>query len=192
MTAEVDSSTPVLRRATSVRSGLSVATLSWDLDSFPELFVAPEIFEKALVDGRSRLSGPIDLIVSAGCQVSGTIVGDDVLSASSDVPILFEVGLEPSRPWNLLHRKDGVAQSVVLRREQLVERFDQLPEMSALAAVVARGSGFFRFEGLAPTFLLLICGENNAVARGKGTSVLRRILSEDQVGPSLADLTRLT
>jgi hypothetical protein len=67
-----------------------------------------------------------------------------------------------------------MAALTMLRREQLVNTFDEYWAFPLLAEVIAAGAGVIRFEGSGLKLVLFICGENNVPQAATRTAFLKR------------------
>lgn len=169
--AEGPGASVVLNRRTPHGSPLRLGALSWGVgDCWQQ---SPDEFLASLTGTDLRTC---DLAVAAGLTLASPPQPRAVLDASGGTPVLFEVAAEGGdRSWLLAHRGHSSPQAVVLRRRQLVERFDDHEGFGRLAEAVAAGAGVISFEGTDLRLVLFICGENNLPAPDAARSVLKRM-----------------
>jgi hypothetical protein len=120
-------------------------------------------------------------LVAAGLAVERAPSAEEILNASCDTPVLFEVKRDGSAVWLLAHVRDNQPHLSLLRNHQIVTRFDQCDLFPVLAGIIASGAGTITFAGTDLRLVLFVCGENNLLqCSGKGRSVLKRPPEEDR------------
>ena len=148
---------------------LRVAVFSWSVLAGDEHSQSPEELCDSLTGGTERC-GPCDLIVTAGLPVNAELSAKTILDSSHGFPVLFE---SHSGHWLLAHQDQDEPQITMLRRRQIVSRYDQRKAFSQLAEIIASGSGVIEFAHTDLKLVLFICGENNLLQSQNNTSVLK-------------------
>src|SRR5205823_1311570 len=94
---------------------------------------------------------------------------------SRGMPVVFEAKTEDgNRSWFVAYLRDRTPTLTMLRRTQLVNRFDEYGAFPHLAEVIAAGAGVIRFEGSSLKLVLFICGENNVPQARTRPAFLKR------------------
>ncbi len=170
----------LLPRRTPQGSPLRLGTISWGVvNSWRQ---SPEEFLASLA-AAGRLYEACDLAVAAGLTVTTPPLPQAVLEASAGTPVLFEVDAGGGdRSWLLAYGGRSGPQVALLRRRQLVEKFDHYEGFGLLTDAIAAGAGIVTFEGTHLRLVLFICGENNLLAPDAARSVFRRVPDEPTGG----------
>lgn len=119
-----------------------------------------------------------DLIVAAGLSVNMTSgikpdLASRVHTATRGIPVLFEVKTKDYKSWYIVH--DNCITLVRLKQFiETAEQFTKDPERyRKFSNILNSRAGEIRFHGLDVSFVLFICGENNALEPYKYNSVIR-------------------
>ena len=164
----------VLPRRTAAGGPLRVGTLSWNLRRQEEPEQTVEDFLESLT-ATCQNHGECDVVASSGKTVAACPVAGQVLTASGGIPVVFEaVTVEGTCSWFVASERDGTPALTMLRREQLVNTFDEYWAFPHLAEVISAGAGVIRFEDSGLKLVLFICGENNVPQATTRTAFLKK------------------
>lgn len=123
---------------------------------------------------RAAAGKPADLIVAAGYSQAAPIGTGQLLGASGGIPVLYETYERRRVIWRVA--VNARRQQVVLRSGQLIHVASDKSKNPAayrqLLARLAAEHGVIRFDGVEHALVLLICGENNVLSPGTGSSAL--------------------
>lgn len=179
--AESSASNVRLLSAPCRRGHLTIATVSWRLDG------STTIDQQTFLSALQRVKRRCDIILCAGRAVRNAPSPSDILVASRGSPVLFE---RHDGRWCIAYHRDGEAvRSIVREKQELITGLQfnssepipwkdntELPGLKGNNPVAHRlesGQGLIYLDTLDVCLALFICGENNALRRGRGPSVLR-------------------
>ncbi len=140
---------------------LVVATVSWAKDG-------EEIDAKRFLDSLQRIKRRCHLVLCAGMELVNEPKPCDILQASDGSPVIFE---SEGGSWRIAFSEGGKDVIRILRTKP--EMIDGKYTIPAVAKAFARGEGIVSIKAQGVRMALVICGENNAFARGPGASVFK-------------------
>lgn len=147
-----------------------IGTVSWSVSRSGGDLLPPGLFLETLERLPCGGVEGLDLLLASGRTLSGEPAARDVLDASRGTAVLFEVvnrerNGDPDRSarWLLMH--DGARERAeVLRVSQvLTRRQDDQGAYRRFVDEISCGHGVIRLADRGLTFVLFICGENNAL-----------------------------
>ena len=155
---------------------LRVGTLSWSLPRRGRDLLTAEQFLATLEQVHVKAPEPWHLLLASGRTLSDEPVPEDVLAGTNGTAVVYEV-INPGRTtarWIFAHGGTQ-ARGHPLRTEQILVRGgDERVVYDRLADQLLAGGGVIPIEGSDTKFVLLICGENNALGTsGRNRSVFR-------------------
>jgi hypothetical protein len=167
---------PQARRPAGPGIPLRVGTLSWSLSKRSRHPLTAEQFLATLEQVHIKAPEPSDLLLASGRTLSDEPVPEEVLARTIGPAVVYEV-INPGRTtarWVLAHGGTE-ARAHRVRTEQILVRGDDEPSFyDRLSAELLAGGGVIPIGGSDTKFVLLICGENNALNTSRrNRSVLR-------------------
>jgi hypothetical protein len=147
-----------------------IGTVSWSVSRSGGDLLPPELFLETLEQLPCRGVEGLDLLLASGRTLSGEPAARDVLDASRGTAVLFAVvnrerngDPDGSARWLIMH--DGARDPAeVLRASQVLSRRqDDQGAYRRFVDEVSCGQGVIRLADRGLTFVLFICGENNAL-----------------------------
>lgn len=159
----------VIQRDWTSEHALRIATISWSVSPHGRSGQSPDEFLSTLKDVK-QFCGNCDLSIAAGFPVNGDPSPKAILEASHDRPVLFESN---SGSWLLTYFHQHEPTMTIVRRQQIVSKYDQYDDFPTLAAAISSGAGVIEFSGFDFKLVLLICGENNVLQFKNRKSVLK-------------------
>jgi len=164
----------LIKRCTKQIQPFRIATISWSLDDRDVL--PAQDFLDTLSQINKQDQKLCDLIITAGRIVTGALNPKEILDKTGGAPVIFEMSLGKKAPWILVYFSSNKRASLKkLRFAQIVGMHNQKGKMAKLARVIAKRNGIVRFEGIGLSFVLFICGENNALNCNGKKSVIKYV-----------------